>query len=379
MKKVWLFPILLGILFLVAVIGSAHSVQEWMQPRWDGVHYLSIGERGFEISKCAPGGDPTRLIWCGNQWFPGWSYFNELIWRGLGLKALGLPLNTLYLVLAAVCLIALLSLLFRHSRLLFLNSAATGEAAARRIGAWACVGLLCQPGSFYFLTQFPYSFCLLTGLLFIVIRREPKALGIPERVAPAVAAGLGFWSGLSYPSGHFFFLYPFLDFLRGQDFRKPRGWVVLALWGAVFAGSTLLVCLIFQYKFGMFWLYFIHHAQNNDTRGNFFSLVNYLLRYGHENERLSFLWYAFGFILVSLRLPKPWREPSYWFVIVALAFTPATGRWVCLYRYDLMAMPLFALLGATECSAWLKLAYLGMGLYFQFGDLYPKYLSGNLM
>ncbi len=157
-------------------------------------------------------------------------------------------------------------------------------------------------------------------------------------MAPAVAAGLGFWSGLSYPSGHFFFLYPFLDFLRGQDFRKPRGWVVLALWGAVFAGSTLLVCLIFQYKFGMFWLYFIHHAQNNDTRGNFFSLVNYLLRYGHENERLSFLWYAFGFILVSLRLPKPWREPSYWFVIVALAFTPATGRWVCLYRYDLMAI-----------------------------------------
>lgn len=371
----WLGPSILWLVFLAAVEGEAGSLERWTKPRWDGAHYISIAERGYEIHRC---GNPPA--WCGNPWFPGWSYVNAATWWGLGLRALGVPLSAVFVVLSAAALLALLVLLSAHARVLMRDSG-RWTPAGRRIGTWACLGLVCQPGSFYYLTQFPYAFVLLTALLFLILSRAPAALGCSPPWGTRIAAALGFWSGLSYPSAFFFGVYPLVEFISEKGYADLRRWRNLAGWGVVFFSGTLCVCLLFYVDFGMFWLYFVHQAQFRPPAriDHTFPVVMDLLRSGNENERLTFLWYAFGLTVVGLRIPKVHLEPALWFVVLVLLFYPATGSWICLYRYYLVSLPLFVLLGAADCSSWLKGAYLLLGLLLQFEILYPRYLEGNLM
>jgi hypothetical protein len=371
----WLAPVLLWLVFSSTVAVTARSLDRWMTPRWDGAHYVSIAERGYEIHRCQ-----SPPIWCGNPWFPGWSYVNRAAWRGLGLRALGVPLNVVFIVLAALSLLALLLLLSRYAGVLMRDSR---QWTARNswMGAWACLGLVSQPGGFYYLTQFPYTFVLLTALLFLILSRAPALLGFTPRWGTRTAAVLGFWSGLSYPSAFFFGIYPLVEFISEKGYADIRRWMTLVGWGVVFLSGTLCVCLIFYFEFGMFWLYFVHQAQFRPAGGiaRTFPIVVDLLRNGNENERLTFLWYAFGLTLVCLRVRHIHREPALWFTLLVLLFYPATGSWICLYRYYLVSLPLFALLGAADCSAWLKGAYLICGLLLQFDILYPKYLEGHLI
>jgi hypothetical protein len=167
---------------------------------------------------------------------------------------------------------------------------------------------------------------------------------------------------------------------RDSSLRKPSDLV----WQPVVSGLALRergVCLIFRFKFGMFWLYFINHNQYpHDTPiVSTLPVLTDLIRNAGENERLTFLWYAFGLTVVGLRVPKVHREPSFWFVVLMLVFFPANGTWVGLYRYYVLGLPLFVLLGAAECAGWLKGAYLVLGILLQFGVLYPKYIAGHLI
>ncbi len=375
MKRWWLVPSLVWLVFLCAVIRSAGSVERWMVRRWDGDLYVSIAERGFEIHRC---GNPP--IWCGNPWFPGWPYVNEAVWVGLGLRALRVPINTVFMVLGAAAFLALLLLVFSYSAA-FMREPARWRVDETRLGVWACLGLVCQPGGFYCLTQFPYAFVLITALLFVTLTRAPALLACPPTAASPLAVFVGFACTLSYPSSFLFAVYPFAQFIYDKRFFDVRSWLKLAGWGAVFLSGTFLVCLIFRFKFGMFWLYFINHNQYaHDTPiVSTLSVVTDLIRNAGENERLTFLWYAFGLTLVGLRVPRVHREPSFWFVVLMLVFFPANGTWVGLYRYYVLGLPLFVLLGAAECAGWLKGAYLVVGILLQFGVLYPKYIAGHLI
>jgi hypothetical protein len=374
-QRSWLVPSLVWLAFLGAVVGKAGSLDRWTKPRWDGVHYVSIAEHGYEIHRC---GSPP--IWCGNPWFPGWSYVNAAIWRGLGLRALGVPIPAVFIAVAVFALLALLVLIFKHARVLLRDPEGWTDQGPR-IGTWACLGLVCQPASFYYLTQFPYTFVLLTAFLFLLLTRAPAVLRCTPRWGTGLAAGLGFWSGLSYPSAFFFTIYPLVELISERGYRDFRRLRRLAGWGVVFFSGTLCVCLVFYFKFGMFWLYFVHQAQYHREAPivNTFLIVMDLLRDGNENERLTFLWYAFGLTVVCLRVRKIHLEPSLWFVLFVLLFYPATGSWIGVYRYYLVGIPLFVLLGAADCSRWLKGAYLLLGLLLQLELLYPRYLDGNLM
>jgi hypothetical protein len=251
---------------------------------------------------------------------------------------------------------------------------------AAQLGSWACTGAVCQPGGFYYLTHFPYTFVLLTAFLFRLLTTAPRRLGCPPRLGTGIAALSAFWSALSYPTAFLFALYPFADFLSDRRYDARR-WMKLIAWVGVFLSGTLCVCLIFYFKFGMFWLYFVHQAQYARLAPfvSTPSVLVDLLRAGNENERLTFLWYAFGITVIGLRLRNAHREPSLWFVLLVLLFYPATGTWISIYRYYLLALPMFVLLGAADCSRWLKIGYFVAGLFLQFGVLYPKYLDGALM
>jgi hypothetical protein len=296
------------------------------------------------------------------------------------MRSLGVPINAVFMTLGAASLLALLMLLFSSSAA-FMRQPARWRVDETRLGTWACLGLVCQPGAFYYLTQFPYTFVLITALLFVTLTRAPAILSCPPAAAPALAALSAFACTLSYPSSFLFAVYPFAQFVADKRFFDPRSGLKLAGWGAIFLSGTFVVCLIFRIKFGMFWLYFVHHSQYPHATPivSTLSVVTDLIRVGSENERLTFLWYAFGLTLVGLRLPQVHREPSFWFVVVMLAFFPANGTWVGLYRYYVLGLPLFVLLGAAECGGWLKGAYLLLGILLQFGVLYPKYIAGNLI
>lgn len=371
----WLLPFVLWLAFGGAVVARSRSFAAWTKPRWDGEHYVSIAAHGYRITHC---GNPP--VWCGNPWFPGWSYFNEAIGAGLGLRALGVSFEKIFVGTAAAGLLALLVLLFRHA-LVFMKAPHAWAREEKEVGLWTCVGLLCQPGGFYLLTHFPYTFVLLTALLFRILTTTPERLRCSPRFATGLGALAAFWSSLSYPTVFLFALYPFAGFVSERRYRDVRRWLQLAAWIAVFFSGTLCVCLIFYFKFGMFWLYFVHQAQYPRAAPlvNTVSVVVDLLRAGNENERLTFLWYAFGFSVICLRLGNAYREPSLWFAMLVLLFFPMTGSWIDIYRYYLLASPMFVLLGATSCSRGLKAAYLATGLILQFQILYPKYLNGELM
>jgi hypothetical protein len=371
----WLLPVGLWVGVLFAVAGQSGSLARWTTPRWDGVHYVSIAEHGYRIARC---GSPP--IWCGNPWFPGWSYVNEAIEVGLRACAVGLSLDVLFVVTTAAALLALLLLLYRHAPVLMADPK-HWAAAEGRLGLWACAGLVCQPGGFYYLMHFPYTFVLLTAFLYRILTTAPARLRCSPRLGAWLGALAAFGSSLSYPTVFLFALYPFAGFVSERRYADVRSWLRLAAWAAVFFSGTLCVCLIFYFKFGMFWLYFTHQAQFSRAPPfvSTLSVVVDLLRKGDENERLTFLWYGFGATVIGLRLPNARREPSLWFVLLVLFFYPATGTWICLYRYYLLVLPMFALLGAARCPWWLKTGYLASGLVLQFYLLYPKYLSGDLM
>lgn len=370
-----LVPFILWLAYGGAVLLSSRSLAAWTKPRWDGDHYVSIAVHGYRITHC---GNPP--VWCGNPWFPGWSYFNKAIAVGLGLRALGVSFDKIFVGTAAACLLGVLVLLSRDA-LVFMRTPETWTREEREVGWWACTGILCQPGGFYLLTHFPYTFVLLTMLLFRILTTAPERLGCPRRFAAALGALAVFWSSLSYPTVILFALYPFAGFMSERRYGDVRRWMRLAAWIAVFFSGTLCVCLIFYFEFGSFWLYFLHQAEYPRATpfAGTLSVVVDLLRAGNENERLTFLWYAFGFTVVCLRLKNAWREPSLWFALLVLVFYPAMGSWISICRYYVLAFPMFVLLGATSCSRWLKAGYLATGLVLQFQILYPKYLSGNLM
>ncbi len=388
MLKGWKYPLLLAaglwLLYLAVVGFFSPSWRDWVPPRWDGVHYLSIAERGYEIKRCDSSLAQQGWIWCGNPWFPGWPYWNEILWRGMGLRALGLSLNAVFLSQAALLLLGLMTLLGRYSHY-FLREVGGREARSQRaLGAWSCAALVCQPGSFYFLTQFPYTFTLLTGFLFLIFYRMGLEAGARKfKIAAAVS---GAWTGLAYPTGFFFLVYPFADFLKKAVQQKVLGLGKIFFWFGVFGFGTLAVCLIFYYKFDLFWLYFEHNAQYSRTGGNPFGVLWDLFQVGSMNERLTFLWYAVGVVLIGFLAHQPWREPSFYFLLLAILFSPLTGSWICLYRHYLLCLPLGALLGSgcqnQRPRGWqtgLRAAYLLCGLVLQIYYLMPRFLQGQLM
>lgn len=371
----WLVPYGLWLVFLCAVVARSGSWEAWAKPRWDGNHYISIAAHGYEIHRCG-----TPPAWCGNPWFPGWPYANEAVAFALGVRALGVSFDYVFIATAAASLLVLLVLSFRNA-LVFMSAPQTWAPRERHLGLWTCAGLLCQPGGFYLLTHFPYAFVFLLALMFRILTMMPARLRCSPRIGTWLAAFVAFWSSLSYPTMFLFALYPFGRFVSEGPYRNVRGWMRLALWMGVFCSGILCVCLIFYFKFGVFWLYFQHQAQY--PRGaalvSTLSVLVDLLRAGCENERLTFLWYAFGFTVICLRLRNAHREVSLWFVLLVLVFYPATGSWIGIYRYYLLAFPMFVLLGATSCSRLLKIGYLAVGLVLQFCVLYPQYLNGRLM
>lgn len=203
--------------YAIAVYASGSpffAIDTWF--KWDGGHYFSIADTGYELIDCAgiPGFHPGQ--WCGNSgWFPGYPYVvrGVHLLTGADTKLLALYVSQAF---AVVSLFLVWNLFLSRRNLLLL--------------------LLCAfaPGTYYFLVIFPMSMTMCFMLVALWAQRQ-------QHYVTAMLAGTVV--GFTYPSGVWLagvlaFGLVF-EFWRG---RRPHPGAWLAVAGPVIGlGLVLLV------------------------------------------------------------------------------------------------------------------------------------------
>lgn len=227
------------------------AIDTWF--KWDGGHYFSIADTGYELMDCAgiPGFHPGQ--WCGNSaWFPGYPYFVRLVHlvTGYDTKLVALFVSQAFALLA-------LGLLWN----LFLS---------RRNPVLL---LLCAfaPGTYYFLVIFPMSMVLSLILLTMWAHGERHYL---TAFVTALAAGFTYPTGVILAGVLAASLV--IDYLR--DSRPPlRAWLPVA--GPIIAFGLVLL---------------VHHVATGHWNAFFLTQEKY--KNGINNpltvmrERMAYLW-----------------------------------------------------------------------------------------
>jgi hypothetical protein len=236
----------------VRASGSAFfAIDTWF--KWDGGHYFSIADTGYELIDCAgiPGFHPGQ--WCGNSaWFPGYPYFVRLVHvvTGYDTKLTALFVSQAFALLA-------LGLIWN----LFLS----------RRNLWLLLLCAFAPGTYYFLVVFPMSMVLSLILLTLWAQRERHYL-----IAFFTAAAAGF----TYPTGVILAgvlaCSIVIEYLRGSR-PSLRAWLTVV--GPIIAFGLVLI---------------VHHVATGHWNAFFLTQEKY--KNGINNpltvmrERLAYLW-----------------------------------------------------------------------------------------
>ncbi|MBI3533897.1 MAG: hypothetical protein HY072_00200 [Deltaproteobacteria bacterium] len=363
------FLCLLTVLYLFSIhYISSHKNANFSTPQWDGAHYVSILEHGYSMNPCGAALESRGIKLCGNPWFPGWPYFLRFFTNGLA----WIGLTSVQWITGMSMVIFLLTIITLSMQSQILLKPFMSQT--KQIGIWASLWMFVQPGSFYYLTAFPYIFTVFLLFCSLLLIQHPKTHTKPvfQRLSDLFA----FWASFSYPTaicGVLLDIPSRAKILSGSGFKK-------LLWrGFIYSLGILMVSTIFKVLFDNFWLYFEHHAQYPRTEGSPFNVIYGLITGGHENERLTFLWYGFGLLVITLKLPNIFKMRSFWFINAIYFFTFFNDSWISIYRYYLLMFPMGALLGATPVSSWLKIVYFILGLSLQLAKFLPSYVSGNLV
>jgi len=359
-SKSFLWPTALWLLFVVAMMLLLQSGQPKYDNllrtliQWDGRLYLSIARDGYEMYPCDY--DPSYI--CGNiGWFPLYPLVGSIIARS------GLDHRRVMIGLSWVCLWLAMLVLYRLIKRRF----------NERTALLTLVCLLLYPGSFYFLTAFPYAmFLLLAVLVFYLLETKRYAL-------LALPCGL---LALTYPSGVVIVL-PLLWRLTAS-FRELSKRERFQLAGAIAAVGLALFLygLYYWYSFGDFFLYFRFQAQSYYAHRAAFPLWTIgraLAELPWGSPVVLTLLLAIGVIAVfySRKLPGEWQS----FMFGILLFTPTVGTTDCYYRHIVVAFPLFVMvaMAAEGRRRWLLPVYAVVCVLLLVLVYLPLYRSGSLM
>jgi hypothetical protein len=360
-RKSFLIPTLIWlgliVIYLVA-LGSDYRKHDSLSRtliQWDGRLYLSIAEEGYTKFPCP---DRPQYI-CGNG---GWFPFYPML--ATGFVALGVPASWAMLGVSWLALWLALLVLYRLIQRRFDDRIATGSLLA----------LLLWPGTFYFLTAFPYSvFLLLAAIVFWLLDSgRYRWLWLP--------AGL---LTVTYPSGALIGLpIAWVLFSRWRSIPQPDR---IRLIGAMVAVPVAIVIYFSYYwwRFGDFWLYVQIQSQpwySHEPAFPLWTMVQSLIHLptGHP-VNLTVLFAALTvLVFFSRRLPVSW----YLFAFGVLLFTPAMGTTDCYYRHIVVAFPMFVLLGAAlrdRMRRYLLVAWAVAAVALEWFVLLPAYKAGMLM
>jgi len=360
-NKSFLRPTVLWLAFVLSMLLLLQSGETKydslmrMLIQWDARLYLSIARDGYEMYPCEY--NPSYI--CGNVgWFPMYPLVGSIV------ASVGLDHRLAMLGLSWAALWLAMLLLYRL----------VAKKWDDRTALLTLICMLLYPGSFYFLTAFPYAmFLLLVVLVFYLVEtRRYGWLALPCAML-----------AVTYPSG-IVVLLPLLWILV-SSFKELSPKERFSLIGGVVAVglALLLYCLYYWYRFDDFFLYFRFQAQSYYAHQAAFPLWTIgrsLIEFPWSNPVSLMLLFAIATaaLFYSRRLPGWWQV----FMFGLLLFTPTVGTTDCYYRHIVAAFPLFvmvALKWQNRRRRWLAPVYAVVCLALMFWVYLPSYRAGSLM
>ena len=346
------------VLLNLALLGSGHRKYDNLERtliQWDGQLYLSIARDGYEKFPCPD--NPDNI--CGNAgWFPLYPLVAAAVGR------LGVPIPTAMILVSCLALWLGMLLLFR-------------VLSARwdsRVATVALVAMLLFPGSFYYLTAFPYALYFLLGawLFRMIARNALRWLWLPAALL-----------AVTYPSGVVAAL-PIL-WLLIVDWRRsdrPRRRHLIAALVAIPLAMTIYFGY-YWWRFNDFWLYLHIQSQSyyaHEPAFPLWTIARSLVELPHNSGTFISLVFTLAVVVLffSRRLPLLWHL----FMFGVLLFTPTLGTTTCYYRHVIVAFPLPVMIALATRGSWRRWLLLPLAVACVLLNLLvylPMYKSGLLM
>jgi hypothetical protein len=361
--------LLLLIPFYLFYSRSTETPFSVFEVRWDAVHYLSIAKRGYELNPCPEAWQRHGITICGNIWFPMWPYVNRVVgW----LFPWGI--ETTFRVTAILVTYVCFWLIGRFAAV-FKNAPVAGTPDT--VQPWMASLLLASvPGSFYFLTAFPFAFVIALSLVYCGLFYATR---VPSLISEALLFAIAVAIGMSYPTAPVLAVIPCGFVLLNRASRVPRRLVLCAWYVLPFVLGIAAVCAILYFQFGDFWLYFKHQLQPNFRHaGNPLTILWQVFADGQTDEVLTLTWFLLG-AAVFARWPPRIRVEAGVLVLAVILLTVATGGAVSMFRRSLLAFPIAYLVAYSERPLWLKGTYALSGILINVLWLFPRYIHGILV
>jgi len=248
------------------------------------------------------------------------------------------------------------------------------ERYDEKTALFSVIALLVFPGSFYFLTAFPYALYLLLALsVFRLIQKQAyRYLFVP--------AGL---LAVTYPSGIIIGL-PILYHLisRWRPLEKRNRIYLISAFTATGA-ALLLFCFYYWFKFGDFFLYLHFQAQSYYAHEASFPLrtiMQSLIDYNYNSPVFIILVFTLLSTLVfyTKKMEAGWQL----YLFALLLFTPTFGTTDCYYRHIIPVFPLYIMGGLRFSSGmgrFLYILYTIIAVILTALVYLPAYKTGTLM
>ncbi len=333
-------------------------------PHWDGDHYLSIATRGYYLHPCGEELERAGIAVCGNPWFPGWAYWNNLI-----SLLFNITIRAAF-AYSAACF-AVLGIAFSaasSSRLIRPNLRISRDSLAPPI--LCALFTLLQPAGFYLFTHFPYAFVITLSWGYLYLFYDTK-LHLKTPILALLAAAIS----LAYPTGVLISLFPAVSTLadgvtHGDLPRRSRQvlWLVTP-----FCAGILIVSAIFLAQFEDFWLYFRHSEQFR--RGGLLAVLDWSSMRRRELAVLA--WYAGA--IVFFWASRIFRIETIVYMVALFAISLFTGPMHSIQRYLLLLFPIGAWVAYSDRPEWLKWLWLTIAVVLHFVVFLPRYLEGHLI
>jgi hypothetical protein len=261
------------------------------------------------------------------------------------------------------------------------------DARAALIGITA---LAASPTGFYFLTGFPYSFILFLFAAYLYYLYEPQARG---RVF--ILPVLGIILSLAYPSAFLTAIIPLVMVLKRHFRDKPQAGAMrlakdLVYYVLPFALGPFLLSVYFYFKFDDF-LLILHFQEKYQRNWDFplaviwqsmtyfkFSTTAHFMQIEHTYFAANFiiLWYGLIFFIFA---PYRTKAELVAYVLLLYLFSPATGTVFSIWRHYVLLIPAAMMIAFSARPAWVKYAYIALGLILALMIYFPTYIRGYLV
>jgi hypothetical protein len=353
-REAFVLPGLVFLLFAGYVIWAmsclgAYVPYVFLEAPWDAQQYKEIAENWYWLKRTETGGIAGNYPW--HMLLPLLARF----WHFLGVD-----INWAVLLVVWPAAEAVFFLLFWLTRELY------GVRAAR----WSLAALVCYPCSWYLLIGYPYSLALALSMGYFLAVRS-RSLGW--------AMLLGYLLGMSYITAVLAAAMPL--FILAPDIRRAHNpWPELRYLLLVSAAPVLgllTFCLNHWIMFDQFLLPITGHEMwGRRPAWPWSAILDGLLHEPpHYPEAITMVLIIGAMLVFGHAL-----HPALWaLILLTVAAGPGTGDLESVYRQNLMAWPMFVLIGSSPRGRLLKMVWLWVSVYFALKWFLPLWLAKDLV